>query len=83
MYTYLSVASTVFYKEQPVLEFMKDILFDDLQRGNRHGGGGRGGRFGGRGRGAREQSSEGGERPAVPHRLNDFQRKKFLKEIKG
>ena len=76
---FLSVAATAFYKEQSVLDFLKDILSDDLQRGGRHDRGGRGGeRWGG----GRQDRVRGGEME-VPQQLNEHQRRKFLKEIKG
>ena len=114
----ISVASAVFFKEQPVLEFLKDVLFGDLQgggggRGGRGGGGGgRGGRGGGgggrgdrggggggrggrgrrgEGRGGRGNWGDGGGRGGgggganveIPRSLDERQRRKFLKEIKG
>ena len=77
----LSVAATAFYKEQPVLEFLKDILSDDLPRDGRYDRGRRGGGRGGRGGGRQDRGSGG--HVEVPQQLSEYQRKRFLKEIKG
>ena len=63
-----------------MLDFLNDIVSDDLQRRNRYDGGGRGGR-GGRD-GGRQGWGDGGK-VELPSQLDDHQRKKFLKEIKG
>ncbi|CAI8030664.1 Protein argonaute-2 (Fragment), partial [Geodia barretti] len=77
----IDIAATAFYKEQPVLEFLKDILSDDLQRDGRYDGGRRGGGRGGRGGGRQDRGSGG--HVEVPQQLSEYQRKRFLKEIKG
>ena len=55
-----------------MLDFLKEILSNDWQAGGHYRGGG-GSRGGGR----------GGGRGEIPDSLIEFQRKKFLKEIKG
>ena len=78
------MSATAFYKEQPVLDFLSEIVGEggDGGRGGR-GGGGRGGRGGG-GRGGGGYEDRGRYREAiVPEYLRDYERKKFAKEIKG
>lgn len=71
------VSNTAFYKEQPVLEFLKEVINNDGGRG----GGGRGrGRGGGGGR--RDYSDEDSVRQ-LPSYLTDAQRRQFAKDIKG
>ena len=77
-----SVAAKVFYKNQPVLDFLKDILVD-MQGGGRNDRGGRGGGRGGRGGGGRRQDRAVPGGVEVPQWLDDHQKMKFLKEIKG
>ena len=77
----LAVAATAFYKEQPVLHFLRDVLGDGGGGGR---GGGRGGGYGGGrgGRGGGRQGSHGGD-GSVPHTLSYAERQQFNKEIKG
>ena len=83
------MSATAFYKEQPVLEFLSEIVGERGDRGRGGGGGrggGRGGGGGGRGGGGRGGGYEdrGRYREAiVPVDLLDYERKKFAKEIKG
>ena len=82
------MSATAFYKEQPVLEFLSEIVGGRGDGGGR-GGGGRGG--GGRGGGGRGGGGRGGgyedrgryREAIVPEDLLDYERKKFAKEIKG
>lgn len=57
-----------------MLDFMKEILSEDLQRCSRHDRGGTKGE---------RQSRGSGESVEVPHHLTDYLRKKFQKEITG
>uniref|UniRef100_A0A1X7VUD3 Uncharacterized protein n=1 Tax=Amphimedon queenslandica TaxID=400682 RepID=A0A1X7VUD3_AMPQE len=95
----LDVSNTAFYKEQPVLEFLKEVINDGGRGGGGGGrgggrGGGGGGRGGGRGGGGRGRGGGGGGRRdyldedsirqlPCPSSLTDAQRRQFAKDIKG
>ena len=90
-FCFFTVSTTAFYKEQPVTEFLAEVIEESqggAGRGSNRGRGNDRGRGGdrGRGRGRGGYDTRGGDRVqprVIPTHLNDTQRRVLAKEIKG